>query len=252
MKIKKNILLCVLLLFSCKLFSQDRLFYEKNFSAFAAYFLENYGIVCKEPTSFSDLNKYYITFKIREDPATDAGFIYGPIFQSDDKDCLLAFYSINTTYVPEGQINHDIRTALGLWYSYHHPLNKDTAKVDLYDFTTVITGKKAHKMFNADKFYIYDIPGGDSVFFKDKELEDLRKKHYPYCTGLAIHKEGRIVTKLKIFFSEKGKKKEDEYINMLAGKIWYNDDFQSKALSSFDIKLDSALRLFNELNSKTK
>jgi hypothetical protein len=30
----------------------------------------------------------------------------------------------------------------------------------------------------------------------------------------------------KLFFTKKGKKKEDEYINMLSKQIWYDEDFR--------------------------
>ena len=84
-------------------------------------------------------------------------------------------------------------------------------------------------MFNADTIYVYDIPNTDSaLFLGDEELETMRKEKYPYCSGLVICKEGKIGTALKLFFSEKGKIKEDEYIEMLSKKIWYDDNCNNK------------------------
>ncbi|MDZ7632902.1 MAG: hypothetical protein U5L72_00060 [Bacteroidales bacterium] len=65
----------------------------------------------------------------------------------------------------------EIKTALGLYYRHGHPSNNDSVIIDTDDYVTVISGKKAHEMFNADTIYIYDIPSADSVYFLDSSLE---------------------------------------------------------------------------------
>jgi hypothetical protein len=213
------------------------LFYEKNFSAFAAYFLENYGIVCKEPAGFSDLNKYNVVLFIRMIPDKAGVFLFGPILQSDDKECLFAYPCVNfySGSPEDGQMFAEIKASIGLWYTYGHPLNNDTAKFDIYDYASAIVGKKTREMFNADTLYIYDIPHGDSVFFVDEEMELLRANNYPYCTGLVIYKEGGAATLMKLFLSEKGKSREDEYIKMLTKRIWYDDNFNNETSPFHDL-----------------
>ena len=221
--------LSVTLLFCCNLYSQENLYYEKSFSAFTKYFHENYGISCKELENTSNLNIYNECWLPRNDTKRSTAALFGPILQSNDKDCLFAYPAINMDYGPIGQISAEIESGLGIYYSLSHRNNAD--KYDFYAYATVIIGKKAREMFNADTLYIYDIPNTDSSSFlfgaDAQKMEKIRKESYPYCTGLVICKAGRVATAMKLFLTEKGKIKEDEYINMLSNQIWYTDTFDS-------------------------
>ena len=258
--LNKLTLVIVAFSFSWNLFAQENLWYQRNLSAYAEYLSKEFGIECAIPEKLTNLDKYYVGWKVREDKDKHTGSLYGPIFQSKDKGCLL-LYTARPYYVSKddaelfkntalierilnrdtsttepiastkrnrarGQISAEIRTALGLFYRPGHPLNNDSVKIDLKDYVTIIAGEKPRKMFNADSIYIYEIPNGDSVYFFDKSLEEMRKRNYPYCTGIFISKDGRATMDLKLLLTKKGKKKEEKYINLLSNQIWYDENFK--------------------------
>lgn len=216
--------------------------YEENLSAYKSHLKNKLGIECTIPPKLKDLNKYRVGWKVRQDWAKHTGTLYGPIFLSKDKECMIAFPGqfpdffskeererrgqsrINTARV---QITAEIKTALGLYYMIGSPLNNDTAEFDFNDYVTIITGKKPREMFNADEIFIYDLPKGDSVFFFDESLEKMRKEKYPYCTGVYINKNGTSTLDFKFFFTEKGLKKKKKYIAMLNKNIWYDEKFHN-------------------------
>jgi hypothetical protein len=240
MKMNKLYIFITVLLLSLNVFSQENLWYEKNLSAHKSYFENKYGITYTIPTKLKELDKYYLMWKVRNDPAKHSGYMYGPIFLSKDKECIIAFPAqlTNSTtenhtkngekvlsLYPRTEITGEIKTALGLYYSYAHPLNNDTAKFNFYDYVTIVIGKKPREMFNADSIFIYDLPNADSVYFFDESLEKMRKEKYPYCSGMFICKNGRATMNIKIFFTKKGEKKKSQYIEMLNKHIWYDDKF---------------------------
>jgi hypothetical protein len=260
MRYYKFTLAIVAFSFSWNLFAQENLWYQKNLPEYIEYLSEEFGIICGIPERFTDLDKYYVGWKVREEKDKHTGNLYGPIFQSKNKDCMLMYtaqpyyvseedielfkkeamierilnrdtsttkpiVSTNRT-IPRGYISAEIKTALGLYYRYAHPLNNNSARFDFNDYVTIIAGKKAREMFNADSIYIYDIPSADSVYFFDKSLEKTRKRKYPYCTGVFISKDGRATMDFKLFLTKKGKKKEEEYINMLSKQVWYDENFK--------------------------
>jgi hypothetical protein len=260
MKYYKLTLVIVAFSFSWHLFAQENLWYQRNLSAYTEYLSKEFGIECTIPEKLTNLDKYYVGWKVREEKDKHSGSLYGPIFQSKNKDYML-MYTAQPQYISEedieifkktalierilnrdtsttepkvannrsiarGQISAEIKTALGLYYRFKHPLNNDSTRFDFNDYVTIIAGKKAHEMFNADSIYIYEIPGADSVYFFDKSLEKIRKRSYPYCTGVFISKDGRATMYFKLFFTKRAKKKEEKYINMLDKQIWYDENFK--------------------------
>ncbi len=235
-----------LFLLPLSIFSQEKqgkLWYEKNFPAYKAYFENEFGIICNRPGKFKNQDKYYVLWKVREDKDKRTGYIYGPLFLSNDKECVIMYsaqakfrtelndhYRANTDLpiYPQSQIIAEIKTSIGNYYGHKHPLNKKTGEFNFDDYVTTVLGKKPHEMFNADSIFIYDLPHADSVYFFDEALEKRRKKKYPYCTGMFICKDGRAIMEIKLFFSAKGKQKQDEYINMLSKKIWYDEDSRNE------------------------
>jgi hypothetical protein len=223
-------------------FSQENLWYKKDLSAHKHYFENKFGIIYTIPKRLKNLDKYYVMWKVRKDPAKHSGNMYGPIFLSKDKECIVAFPAQLTdfsnkdpskrrknvfSFDPQTQITEEIKTALGLYYSYGNPLNNDTAKFNFYDYVTIVIGKRPHEMFNADSVFIYDLPNADSVYFFDESLEKMREKKYPYCTGMYICKNSRASMEVKFFFTEKGEKKKNQYMEMLNKHIWYDDKFHN-------------------------
>ncbi len=258
--LSKLTLVIVTISFSLDLSAQEKQFYQRNLPDYAEYISKEYGIIYSHPERFTDLDKYYVLWKVREEKDKHTGGLYGPVFQSKDKGCLLMYAALphyvseedaelfrttamierilnkdtstseslgspKQTY-PRSQISAEIKTALGLYYRHGHPSNNDSVKIDLNDYVTIISGKKAHEMFNADTIYIYDLPSADSVYFFDGSLEKMRKRKYPYCTGVFISKDGRATMYFKFFFTKRSKKKEEKYINMLDKQVWYDENFR--------------------------
>ena len=240
---KRYSLLLLLILFSGNLFAQRDYLTEKTFPAYSEYLSNKFGIVCNIPQKFANLNKYNVGWKVRKDKDKYTGNMYGLTLISGNKECIV-IYSAFPHHVseedtemrkkkalliyPRSQITFEIKTALGLYYSYGHPLNNDSAKFDFSEYVTTVAGKKAREMFNADSIYIYDIPGADSVYFFDQSLEKMRRKKYPNCTSVFISKNNRASMDFKFFFTKKGKGKEEKYIAMLSKQIWYEDDFKDE------------------------
>ncbi len=236
---QKIFIIISIVLFSYRAFSQEKLWYERDLLSYKEYIAKEFGINYSTPNSLKNLDKYYVIWKVRENRTKHSGRMYGPIFLSKDKECILAFTAQphivkmaarEKLGIPEDnfsrvQISDEIKTALGLYYHYGSPLNKDTVKLDFNRHVTIIAGKKSHEMFNADSIFVYDLPNADSVYFFDESLERMRKEKYPYCTGMFIAKNGRATMDIKFFFTKKGAKKKNQYIEMLKKNIWYDDKF---------------------------
>jgi len=255
----KLTLVIVTITFSLNLSAQEKLFYQRNLPDYSEYLSKEYGIICGHPERFTDLDKYYVPWKVREAKDKHTGGLYGPVFQSRDKGCLVIYtalpqyvsnedaglfkttamiermlnntstsapiVSLNRNF-PREQISAEIKTALGLYYRPGHSSNNNSVNIDLEDYVTILAGDKPREMFNADSIFIYDIPSTDSVYFLDSSLEKMRKRKYPYCTGVFISKDGRATMYFKFFFTERSKKKEEKYINMLSNQIWYDENFK--------------------------
>jgi len=243
-------LILFVILFSGNLSAQKNYLKEKTLAAYSEYLSKEFGIACKIPVEFANLNKYNVMWKVRKEKDKHSGSMFGLTILSNNKECMV-MYSAFPHHVskedaeerkkmalpvfPRSQITFEIKTALGLYYSYEHPLNNDSAKFDFNDYVTIVAGKAAREKFNADSIYIYDIPGADSVYFFDETLEKVRMRKYPYCTSMFISRNDRAAMDFRFFFTPKGKKKEDQYINMLNKHIWYEDDFKMTKNSSLGI-----------------
>jgi len=237
----KLILTLLVFSFSLNLVAQENPLYEKNFPAYCNYFSNEFGIDYKIPEGFTRMEKYYVMWKVRENNDKHTGSMYGPLFLSRDKNCLIMYPSIPKVVSkdnieikneiklplnPRSQIKAEINTALGLYYYHGSPLNGNTTKLDFNNYVTVLSGKKVCEMFNADTLYFYDIPGADSVFFIDESLEKLRKRKYPNCAGLVVIKNDRAILDFKFFFTEKGIKNKEKYFNMLSKHVWFVENFK--------------------------
>lgn len=115
--------------------------------------------------------------------------------------------------VARGQITGEVKAASGLYDNSGKPLN-DSVHFHFDDYVTIITGKKPKEMFNADSMYIYDLP-----------LETPYRKEYTYRTGLVLSKKNRGTLFFMLFFTDRGKRHEQKYINMLGKHVWYRQDF---------------------------
>ncbi len=238
MKNKKQTVFILFFLICSNLLAQDDLLYQKTFADYANYTSKKYGVICKMPDHFIDLNKYFELWAIRE--KTHAGYFYGPVVQSKNKECILMYpyepfsatdedsklgkvmTSINEKLNPQivnkkqnmtfprSQIAFELQAAYGLLDSDGYNL-RDTISFDFNKYVTTISGKKALEMFNADSIYLYEIP-----------LDHPYQNKYSYCTGMVLYKQKRAAMIFKWFFTEKGKEKEQEYINRLSNLVWYD------------------------------
>jgi hypothetical protein len=180
---RDKIILLLVVLFSGSLSAQKKLLYDETFAGYASYISREFGISCSIPDKFNNLDKYHVGWKVRKDKDKQIGSGYGLIILSNDKKCMVMFSALPhhlskedlkmrkkemLPIYPRSQITAEIKTALGLYYSPGHPLNNDSVKFDFNDYVTIVSGKKAGEMFNADSMYIYNIPGADSVYFIDQ------------------------------------------------------------------------------------
>ena len=248
---------------SINLSAQENDWYERDISAYTEFLKTRFGIEVKAPDGFTDLNQYYVMWtakKIKKYCA--AGNIYGPMFMSPEEDCIIMYsarpmYSSkediertkicvlmeragnrdtttsepkigNNSTFPRSQITGELRGALGLYLGFFYPFNDDTTRINFDDYVTIIAGKHARDMFNADSVYLYDLPHADSVYFFDESLEKMRKGKYPYCSGMFTYKRDRATMDVKFFYTEEGKKKQDEYIRLMSKHIWYDERFKHK------------------------
>lgn len=77
-------------------------------------------------------------------------------------------------------------------------------------------GRQSRRWFNADSVFLYTLP-----------VDDPFKKGYTHCTGMIVSKKGRASIGLKLWFTNAGKKKEQQYLRSLRRKIRYrNDDWK--------------------------
>jgi hypothetical protein len=101
---------------------------------------------------------------------------------------------------------------------------KDILKADTFEMDTCISilpSKKSKKWFNADSVFFFN---ADSTYFFEQFLpENICQDKYVYCTSMFISKYNHGMIYLKWFFTEKGKRKEQQYLKKLAKKIWFNN-----------------------------
>ena len=246
---KKLHITIVLIIMFRVLAAQDTLSNIESFNAYKEFVFNRSGIECNIPEGFKSLEKYRVMIKIRKARDVHVGSLYGPAFMSNDKNCMIFFCAVphvkriseedkqkyrkielainramgvksrelpKNNHYPESQITSEILASIG--YD-NTAANIDTFKVDKY--VTFVAGRKVYEMFNADSMYILNLPNADSVYIINKEIEKLRSKKFPYCTSLYITKDGRATFDVKLFFTPKGMKKRDMYIEKLKGNVWY-------------------------------
>jgi hypothetical protein len=221
--------------------------YKKNTPAYIHYLSKKYGITIKIPQNFIDLHKYYIGGEIRKKSKMRVGYLYGPFFQTKNKACIVMYPALpiyvsekdkekgkktvkinralngdTSTVMPmfstykftRGQITSEIKDNTGL-YAYSGKPVSDSVHFHFNDHVTIIAGKKAKALFNADTLYIYDLP-----------LQKPYHKKYTYRTGLVLFKKDRASMFFMLFFTPKGKKEEQKYIHRLSKNVWYDEDFK--------------------------
>lgn len=225
----------ILFILSCNVLSQPKNPYDYTFSEYSDLMNMEFGIICKIPRTFVD-QKHYEPWRIKENKSDSPGYVYSPIVRSKDKECML-LYPYSPVYITEmdyrmseavNELNRTIcedNTPVKRTVTNENlPRNNIMAEVktafgiprdsvfDVNNYLTVLAGKEARNMFNADSVFLYDLP-----------LDRPYKEKYVYCKGMVISKRNRPAMLIKWFFTEKGKRKERKYINLLNKTIWYED-----------------------------
>ncbi|MGB3105341.1 hypothetical protein [Sphingobacterium siyangense] len=229
------IIALLLSIMSVGLLAQDNIPYKRNFDAYSKYILEKNGIECIEPDNLIDLQEYFVVQPIRDD--RHVGWIYGPVFQSVDGNCVIQYPAFTSPLDVSGKLDYEsnslsyksqiireIKAALG-FPDYVIPSQKsgdseqrivsveyDSTSIDFNSYVTTIVGKDTKELFNGDTIYIYDVP-----------LKKPFKEKYIYCTGFVIARHGRASMNFKIFFTPEGKLEKRRYLDYLKKKIWYID-----------------------------
>lgn len=174
------------------------------FPQYSDIMLEKFNVTCKIPSKFID-QKSSEPWGVRLGKS-NLGFIYSPIIQSKDKECIIFYpivpFPVNNETIVRNNIMAEIATAFDI--------PRDS--IDANNYLTVLAGKEARNIFNADSIFFYDIP-----------LDKPYREKYEYCKGIVISKRNRPALLLKLFFTEKGKKEEGGYIGSLKKTIWYED-----------------------------
>lgn len=202
----------------------------RTFSEYSELMQERFQITCKIPSGFKD-QMYKEIFGIGPKITSSLGqpgYVYTPIVRSRDKQCLLMYpfapphigdmdiqiqkvikemnpgngrkQPVTNESIIRVNIVEEITAAFGI--------SRDS--IDLDNHLTIVAGKEARTMFNADSVFIYDIP-----------LVETYKDKYVHCTGMVISKRNRPTMLMKWFFTEKGKKREKKYFDSFHKTIWY-------------------------------
>lgn len=118
---------------------------------------------------------------------------------------------------PRLLITGESKAAYGYTEGFFNPVEgKVFTREDFKTYVTIVSGGKARRWFNADSVFLYTLP-----------VDDPFKKGYTHCTGMIVSKKGRASIGLKLWFTNAGKKKEQQYLRSLRRKIRYrNDDWK--------------------------
>jgi hypothetical protein len=128
------------------------------------------------------------------------------VFESKDKQCRV-LYSVFPWYYP-GIYTHRDKMRL----EFKGILNTNDFVLD--DYLRVLSSEEARKRFNADSIFLYDVPTA---------VPDIGDEKFTHCTRMFIVKQNRAELDLVWYFTEKGKKKEEKYMQKINKHIWYND-----------------------------
>lgn len=246
MKIIKQFLFAVTILFCSIINAQNNWAYEINNLSYKKYFNDTLGIKIIFPKKFKSLDiNGFVGFKVRKDKDKHTGSAFSAFFLSHDKNCMIAFpYSLygftfnlkgekKTTainqfyFAPKSQVISEIKISLGLYDpTFWSKNDKKDISFDLYNHADFVYGKQAREKYNANAYSISDLPNAEKVYFFGQSVEKLSKiEKYPHCTSLFIQRDEKGF-EIKFFFTEKGFKKKEKYIKMLDKHIWFDENFK--------------------------
>lgn len=214
--------------------------------------LKEFDIIIQMPPEFTVLTRESTSllveyFYIRQD--NKQFWVYVPVFQSFDKECITLvgiprrytekdremakmayhmnqilhgcdsvgeFKDYSNDRISRGKIGSELMTAL--------QISKEQKDSLFDDYVSVVTGKLPRKMFNADTLFFYDIP-----------LDVPYQGVYPHCLAMISAKKDMASVFFKLFFTDEGKERQDEYFERLNRVIWYKDDKEMRLGLSPDV-----------------
>jgi hypothetical protein len=147
------------------------------------------------PKGFKDLNVVQ-----RWRAGNSPGYTFCGVFESGDGQCKV-LYNLLPTYPGRARYTH--RDIIRFDYKSNYGLR-------------ILPTKEAQKWFNADSIFLYDIPSGIPTEFEVDEK-------FTHCTKMVITKQYRPDLFFIWYFTDKGKKKEEKYVQKINKHIWYSD-----------------------------
>lgn len=203
MNSKRKLLIHLFFLVTVQVFTQN----SASFQPISKYISKTYNIDYKKPKGFIALDLYE---HWRPGEESNIGFVYSPVFQSKDKNCIIMYPSLFPFISAQSQAIGEIKAALGQQNKAGQAQEETT--IDFEKYITRYTDKEANQFFNADSAFIVQLP-----------IKKPYKEKYVYCTGVYICKKERPVLLFKYFFTESGKLHEQDFLRLLHKKIWYRD-----------------------------
>ncbi|MDR1112661.1 MAG: hypothetical protein LBL18_02720 [Bacteroidales bacterium] len=226
---KKVHIIFIFLFAANSLCAQEYSYHEdQRFTSYAAFVSKTWSITSKMPDGFKDLQILVDELLVRASEG-DSGndMIYCPVIQSNSEDCILMYAFVTTLYMmdlkdsaavdnpyewPQSQIIGEIETSLGLKRECPCCCQRCEPVIAFDDYVTTLTGGEAKDLFNVDRVYFYDLP-----------VKHAYREKYIHSLGVVLAKKDRPDMFLKLCFTENGVKEKEKYIQMLKGKIWYED-----------------------------
>lgn len=170
---------------------------------------EYYGIELTKPKGFKVIGKsnWFIINK-----KSNVGISYRMTLESKNRDCLILVpYFFSNAIIPTFGIKNlcyrEVKAALNL-----NPEDR-TIELDSAKYFRMISKDNMRGYFNADTVFIYKI-----------SLPETYEQVYSYCIGITALKTGHPAAVMKILLTENGKKREEEYLQLLFNSIHYSND----------------------------
>lgn len=222
----------LILLFGILLGSfQDTVAQNRLFKAYRSHCSKAFGMELNKLKNFKVIDGV-TPFRVNE--KLEIGSFYQMVLESKAKDCLILYPIFGTSSNDKLAAKHmaygETAAALNL---YHNPIRRariadgkfmlpgivtsdfdeGMAKLDSTKYVSVIAQDDMTDYFNADTVIIFKV-----------SLPKPYRGVYSECIGINTIKEGYPSAMMKILLREEGKKKEEEYMQLLFKNIRYPDD----------------------------
>jgi hypothetical protein len=150
-------------------------------------------IQCDPPIGFNNLN----VVQFWGSGNSPAGRILCGVFESGDRQCKV-LYNLFPTYPGCACYTHRDKMRL-------EGISNDCLRI--------LPTEEAQTRFNADSIFLYDIPM--ATFENDEK--------FTHCTKMVITRQDRPELEFIWYFTDKGKKEEEKYMQEINKRIWYSD-----------------------------